>query len=330
MAVVVYGLIGLTPMIPKRLFFPITLFSPVALLGTVPLLVYYHAQSQRIAWGISFCQVACGLIVLYCAQGALRFRWPLMADRQLGTRRFGWLNLIGFLLLNAVVLVPVVVGYLAVCVALAVDHFSEGFVALRPGGFTVQVRKYVRDDGKTIQLVPMAHIGEPAFYRALAQSFPTNSILLMEGVTDNQNLLTNKLSYQRMATSLGLAEQQKEFQPTGGKRVRADVDIEQFTKSTIDLLNLAMLVHAKGLDPATLLAFLRYPQPPHVEQQLFDDLLTKRNHRLLEELQARLPQTENIIVPWGAAHMPGIAKEIQKAGFRVKETRDYTVIRFGR
>jgi hypothetical protein len=42
-----------------------------------------------------------------------------------------------------------------------------------------------------------------------------------------------------------------------------------------------------------------------------------------------LPQSDNIIVPWGAAHMPGLAKEIQKSGFRLDETREYVVIRFG-
>ena len=33
-------------------------------------------------------------------------------------------------------------------------------------------------------------------------------------------------------------------------------------------------------------------------------------------------------MPWGVAHMPGIAKEIQKAGFRLEETKEYVVIRF--
>ena len=37
MALVIYGLMGLTPMIPKRLFLPVTLFNPVAALVVVPL-----------------------------------------------------------------------------------------------------------------------------------------------------------------------------------------------------------------------------------------------------------------------------------------------------
>ena len=132
------------------------------------------------------------------------------------------------------------------------------------------------------------------------------------------------------STSLGLSEQVEEFRPTRGEMVSADVDVEQFAPSTIGLLNLTMLFHTRGVNAGNVLMLMQYSPPPHFEDQLFEDLLRKRNRRLLEELQARLPQTENIIVPWGAAHIPEIAKEIQKSGFRLDETREYVVIRFGR
>jgi hypothetical protein len=325
---VIYGLMGLTPMIPKRWFLPVTLFNPVAGLAVIPFLMYFYDRMQQAAWVISLCQVILGVSILGWVQGGMKFRWPLVAENRLATRRFSWPNLSAFLLVNVFVVLPAVVVYLVFCGALAVDHFSAGFLALRPGGFTVQVRKYARKDGKTIQLVPMSHIGESAFYRQLSQSFPTNSIILMEGVTDDRNLLTNKISYQRAASSLGLAEQQKEFKPSGGKLVRADIDVEQFAQNTIDCLNLVMLIHTKGLNEESLLALTHYSPPLHYEEQLFDDLLNKRNRRLLEELQARLSQSEIFVVPWGAAHMPGIAREIQKSGFRLVGTQDYVAIRF--
>src|ERR1035441_1907555 len=112
---------------------------------------------------------------------------------------------------------------------------------LRRGGMTVQTRQYVRKDGKTIRLVPMAHVGEADFYQKLSRSFPTNSIILMEGVTDRRNLLTNELSYKRMATSLGVTEQGEEFNPTQGEMVWADVDVEQFTTNTIGFFNLCVV-----------------------------------------------------------------------------------------
>jgi hypothetical protein len=325
---VVYGLMGLTPMIPKRWFLPIALFNPAAVLVFIPLVIYFRGWVEQVGWIISFCQVALGLVILCRVQGGFRLRWPLVAENHLGPRAFSWLNLSGFVLVNLLVLMPAAVAYLGVSAALAVRHSTGGFLALRPGGFTVQVRQYVRNDGKTVLLVPMAHVGEAEFYRNLSRSFPTNSVVLMEGVTDHENLLTNGISYKRMATTLGLSEQQREFRPVEVEMVRADVDVAQFTTNTIGLLNLAMLIHAKGLNAETVQALLGFAAPPHMEEQLIDDLVTKRNQRVLQEIHDRLPDPKPIIVPWGVAHMPGIAEGITAAGFHLAEAQDHTVIRF--
>ena len=219
--------------------------------------------------------------------------------------------------------------YLAFCASLAVGHFTDGFLALRPGGLILQARKYVRADGKTIVLFPMSHIAEADFYQAVSQSVASNAVVLLEGVTDSQNLLTNRLSYQRAAKSLGLAEQHHDLNLQQGELVRADVDVQEFSSNTIAILNLVALVHARGLNAGTLTLLLRASPPPEVQQQLLADLLLKRNEHLLQELRARLPQSDNFVIPWGAAHMPGLAKEIQKSGFRLVESRDYVSIRFG-
>ena len=252
----------------------------------------------------------------------------MVAEDRLGTRRFGWLNLISFLLLNVFVFLPVLIAYLGLCTSLAVGHFSDGFLALRTDGLTVQVRKYVRADGKMIELVPMAHVGDAAFYKKLTKSFPTNSLILMEGVTDDKNLITNKISYKKMAAALGLAEQHEEFKPSTIQTVRADVDVEQFSQNTIGILNLVMRIHAKGLNAEMVQTLLQFSPTPEVQAQLFDDLLTKRNQHLLGEIRDRLTESEMLIVPWGAAHMPGISKAIEKTGFRLTDTQEYMIIRF--
>jgi len=91
---------------------------------------------------------------------------------------------------------------------------------------------------------------------------------------------------------------------------------------------MVMLVHAKGLTVETVLKLLEYSPSPQVQEQLFDDLLRKRNRHLLGELNSQLSKAENIVVPWGVAHMPEIAKEIQRSGFRLEATQDYVAIRF--
>jgi len=327
----IYLLMGITPMVPKRWFLPPTLFCLAALLAFFPLAlysIYYPGRLEWICWCITVIQVIFGLVLLYLLLGGFKFRWPLLAVNQLNLRRFSWLNLFGFVLANIFVLLPAAIIFLFFSAAVAVERFSDGFVTLRPDGLTVQVRKYVREDGKTIELFPMAHVADAGFYRQVSQTFPTNSLILMEGVSDTGNLLTNKINYKRMAQSLGLAEQHEAFTPGRGKMVRADVDLGVCSKETIGFLNLVMLVHARGLNPAVLEQLTRYSPPPNFEEQLFADLLGKRNQHLLEEIQARLPESDNLMIPWGAAHMPGIARGILKNGFHLDQTQEYMVIRF--
>ena len=329
MAVLVYGLMALTPMIPKRLFVPVALFNPVAALVMVPVLIYAYGRHPQAAWLISAGQVVLGLSLVGKFRGGLKPGWPLVREEQLELKRFSWLNLTGFVLVNVFVLLPAVAGYLFVCASLAVGHFSEGFLALRPGGLTVQVRTYVRNDGKKIQLAPMAHVGEAQFYRKLSRSFPTNSIILMEGVSDSRNLLTNKLSYRRVATSLGLTEQQKEFEPSRGEQVAADVDVEEFGTNTIALLNLVGLLYSKGLSAETVLKLVSYSPTPEVEVEVLEDVLHKRSQHVVGEIRDRLTGPEMLIVPWGVAHMPEIAREVRGLGFRLEESGEYQVVRFG-
>ena len=161
----------------------------------------------------------------------MKLGWPLLPPDRLGRLRFSWLNLLGFSLANIFVLLPVALIYLFICTAGLVSHFTDGFMTLHPSGFTVQVRQYARADGKTIQLFPMSHVAEGDFYQEISQTFPTNSLILMEGVTDEKQLLKHKINYQKMASALGLSEQHEKFAPTRGEIVPADIRL-------LDLVNL--------------------------------------------------------------------------------------------
>lgn len=327
-SILIYLLSGITPLVPKRLVLPMALFYPAAMLAGIPFLIYHYERHRQIAWIVSFCQVAFGLGILYLAQGTFRIRWPWVREDQMGNRIFGWMNLSGFVLVNVFVLPAGVLLYLAFCVSLAVDHFSESFLVLRPDGLTVRARTYVRGDGKTIQLIPMMHIGDAGFYRQISKSFPANAVILLEGVTDRQNLIKSKLSYKRMAKALGLTEQNEEFATLQGKSRRADVDVAQFSKESIEILNLASRIHSEGLTLELLAAVIQMPQDAFLEEQLREDILVRRNAHLLKEIQAEIPRSSMIVVPWGAAHMPGIAWEIQKSGFHLSASQEYNVVSF--
>jgi len=326
----VYGLMGLTPLIPKRVFLPIVILTGLGLLAVIPTMIYFYDQLIKIDWLLSFLQVVLVLLICRWLLHRSRFRWNVVEAKHLGRPAFSWWNLSVFLLLNVFVVVPAVATYLAFSVSLAVSHFTDGFLTVRPVGLILQARKYVREDGKTILLFPMSHIAEADFYQAMAHSVASNSIVLLEGVTDEKKLLTNHLSYKRAAKALGLAEQHDDLKIRQGQLVRADVDIQDFSSNTIAILNLITLVHTRGISPDTLFQLLQFQPTPEADQQLFADLLLKRNDHLLKELWKRLPDSNNFVIPWGAAHMSGLANAIQKAGFHLVETHDYVSIRFGR
>lgn len=328
MAIGIYALMALTPMVPKKIFMPVALYNLLAMLASFPLIIYFFGRIQLVSWVFSAIQVLLAGWLLVLVQGGFKFRWPLVPKKLLGSRAFSWSNLNRFVLVNVFVVAPAMLVYVFFCCSRAVDHFTDGFMALHPGGFSVQVRTYARADGKTIELFPMAHVADAGFYQQVERTFPTNSVILMEGVTDSQNLLTNKISYARMAKTLGLAEQHKAFEPTRGRLVPADVDVDTFSTDTIQLLNLVMLIHVKGVTPENLAQLMDYSPSPKMQDELMDDLLHNRNRHLVKEIKAYLPEANHIMVPWGVAHMPGIAKAIQELGLRLVDSENYTVIRF--
>ena len=126
-SILIYLLSGVTPMIPKRFFIPIVLFTPVAELTMIPLFIYHYDRVQQITWVVSLCQVLFGLSILFWIQGAFRFRWPVVRQEQLGSKAFSWLNLSGFVLVNVFVLLPVVLEYNRPAVAKRLDELAAQF-----------------------------------------------------------------------------------------------------------------------------------------------------------------------------------------------------------
>jgi len=328
-AVVVYALMGLSPAIPKRIVLPLLAFMALSLLSSPLAAIFYYPWILQYDLIVSCAAVIFGLALICRLQGGWKIHWPVVADRCLGNGAFSWSRFLLFVLLNLFVLLPMVAVYLGGCASLAVNRFTDGFMSLRPTGIIVQARKYSRDDGKTVLLFPMSHIADADFYRNVTRTIGTNSVALLEGVTDTNNLLTHGISYRRAANFLHLAEQHDSFGTNGLKAFRADVDVSSFSSNTIALLNVVSLLHSEGLNANTLSRLAECSPSPADQEQLLEDLLLKRNQHVLGELHARLPDANNFVIPWGAAHMAGLAREIQKAGFHLVETHDFIAIRFG-
>lgn len=314
----VYGMLALFPSIPKRCFLPLALYAPLATLASLPAMIYFHKHETAILWLISLIQCVAGGVVWWKMRRA--------GDAFLSERMFSWRHTVGFVIVNLGIALPLCLVYLVACASLAASHFTDGFVKLRMEGLVLQEREYTRSDGKTVVLAPMAHVADAGFYHQLGASFPDAGVVLMEGVSDEEGLLSTKPGYGKMSEGLGLSEQQKEFKPRG-ETVAADVDVREFSKSSIDMLKKVLLIHSEGVTPRTL-PILQEPTTPTMRDELFADLLEKRNQHLLVVLREHLPKSDHLVVPWGAAHMPGIAEGVLAEGFTLSRRKDHVAVRF--
>lgn len=323
-----YLMLAFVPAIPKRWFLPLSLFGPVWILLLPLISIYHYSHLGIINLGVSVVQLATGVWMVRALQGGWQWRWPWIRAEHLMERPLRWPRLMAFFVLNGGVLLPAIVIYLAFCVHLAVDHFTAGFLRADTGGLTAIAKKYTRADGEVIQLIPMMHIGESRFYDELSRSVPTNSIILLEGVSDRKGRLKNELSYERVAKSMGLEEQKDEFDPARGHPRNADIDVSEFSAKTLELLNLVVAYHAKGASPELIRELMEKGQDPAALQGLWNDLLTMRNEHLLKEIRRALKEDAPLWVPWGAAHMPGISQGLEAEGFRVVERTPHRILHF--
>lgn len=326
LGLITYLFVACSPGLPKRIFLTLALFIPVLNVAVLPLLIYFYEHAIWIAWGSSLLQVLTGIWMIRHLKTGPRISWPLVPESRIGEDKFRFGHFAAVILAGLFLIIPALLAYTTFSAKLAISHFTDGFVKLRSSGIAMDVREYVRDDGKKITLIPMSHVGEPEFYEELSNSFPEDAVVLLEGVTDNQKLFTVQGGYSKMAEAAGVVEQHTHFKPKG-RLVPADIDMSELSKETREMLKDAMLIHSKGVTEETL-PILMKPAPPDLRDKLMDDILTKRNHHLLKIIVRELPNTQEIIVPWGAAHMSEVAEKIQEKGFKPVSSREMMSIRF--
>lgn len=218
----------------------------------------------------------------------------------------------------------------------------------------VRVREDVFEkDGRRVYLVGMIHIGEPDFYARIKADMPKDALFLTEGVSDRKKLLTGGLDYRNAARVLGL-EAQPAFRdpvdpqapspsepagdvepplppaPQGQTFRRADVDVSEFDPRTIDLLRKIGGLYAGGDAVTFMLRFVQFAttMSPDDYEAMQQDVLKMRDAHVLMELDKVPDPYRNIVIPWGAAHLPGISEGLRTRGYVMTETRQRVVARY--
>jgi len=330
--------------LPKVILFPLFIWILWGLVGNWPL----GDSGEYLQLYLLCGQLALGFLVLQLNQ-QINHKSPLLVPSQFVGPAFNGQTLLRFSLVNILVLplLLILVSYSFV------DHLIEtktaGYVQLKPNGLYMTERIYQRGD-KRIRLTGMIHLGQEDYFSNLMDSISgKRTLILAEGVTDTDGLMTEHFNYGKIADLLGLTSQEKvrfkgnlieasdlDQEMTGTADIPdllpADIDLKQFDPHTLEVLN-ALAKYVLNAESLTsgYFEFNQWAQN-HVTSDsngiIMDDLIGKRNRSVVSYLPKALRKYDTVIIPWGALHMKGIEEEVLKKGFQLENSQKRLSIDF--
>lgn len=348
MSVPLYISLGIDRRLPKRVFLPLILFVFFSLISTwiFPALAGVRIYGLLLSAG----QVVLGMLPL-CIFRKGDARSLTMPSEMFTTPFFSIRNSLVFGA-SSLLVVPLALSMLLLSVADAyMADYTSGFMHLGPGGLRMTERVY-KKGSRTVRLAAMIHVGDREYYDGVTGSlFPGRTIVLAEGVSDDNNLLHNDIDYGRMAGFVGLTSQ-KEMQfrgrevdaeelesprlSAGGAGeadiLRADVDASDFRPPTVLLLNaVGKQLQASPSFVKGVMAINSWGEKnitPEMSEIIMDDILHRRNMEVVRLLDRALGRYDTVVIPWGALHMKEIEAEVLRRGFVLKEDRERVSIDF--
>ncbi len=346
-AVPMHLCLGIDKRLPKSIFLPQLLFIFWSIFGLWPLPLIFDRTHYMVP--ATLVQVLLGVAPLLHLKKS-GGQWLLPADMFSGPF-FGWKHSVTFFVANLIIS-PLVLVYMVFSFAsLQLYEQSGGFARLWPSGLRMTEKIY-RCADKEIHLTGMIHIADQAYYDDVLNALTSDrTIVLAEGVTDEDRLLTSRFSYGNLAQGLGLTSQEtlvfggkviapEEMQSTppstpmdaGYHILRADIDVKAFHPKTIEFLNI-IGERLLGNDSFTegvhhYLAWIKENSPEITPETLMNDILHKRNREVIRRMSQALDHYDTIVIPWGALHMPEIEAAVLEKNFQIVETRQRTSIDF--
>jgi hypothetical protein len=323
---VLYFLMGCMRGFPKKVVLPLVVFTVwVGFFAALPLPIFLGMKNMMV--GLSLLQTGMGIGALILLRVSVDNRQWLYGNTLFDQLAFRWKRLAGFLALNIFLIGPLLGLYLVGSLSIAVSHHSNGFIQIGFQGVSVESRTY-HHMGKSVLLLPTAHIAQKGFYDQLIDSLPaTNSVIIPEGTTDRNKLLSGGLGYEKLAESMGLeAQDNKRILATRNEK-RCDMDISEFSDETIDLLQACSELFRGWPDGDRVVLLQNYLSTPNPDfNVLHEDLLTKRNRRVTDCIAECVKTFDHIVVPWGAMHMPGIERTMLEQGATVESRKRILVL----
>jgi len=334
-------LMPLTRMLPLRVFLPPVVFVVWVAMGAFPMFVLHEPGSTALSY-VSLAQLVTSatafLMVRFTLGGS---RW-LVGPPTAEAARFRPARAVALYGLALLSLPFLLAGTLLTAGVNELRTMTAGFTGIDSTGIHIVDRTYERDD-KHVRLIGMIHIGEGATYASLLSSFDEpGTVVLEEGVSDREGLITAPLPYDGLAEPLGLLTQSAARVARERERELArddesewphvrhpDVDVSELRPETLAYIattSEAMERFSDG-DYAGFFAVLSRPDADNDHAAVFfEDILAVRDQHIIEALEAALDDYDRIVVPWGALHQNALSAQVETWGFRqVREERHLAI-----
>jgi hypothetical protein len=334
------------PQLPRRILLPPVLFLIWVDLGAFPLLRLGADEAMELVLPLGQLAVFAAVVVALSRRTGTWYLTAATLPRKQHLIRHTLIALAATLVLSPFVLA----GLGIVAVVSALEQQTHDYLRFDLTGIDVKERVFTKGN-KTVHLIGMVHIGDPAFYRAVSDGFTPGALVLTEGVTDRQGLLTAKLSYSHVAQAIGLG-QQPPFQELAAARkdqatadsgtakeppktppdiVDADVDMSDLSKTTVNFIDWIGTVYASGSLREAVARLMVEPQPFSAADvaMVLDDIIKTRNAKVLSTFDMDIAGHDTVFIPWGAEHMPGVEEGLRQRGFAFQSERRLRVAGYG-
>ena len=323
LCIIFYLISGFFNVFPKRYFIPFTLFPIVSFLIILTLIMPYMLKSgfspQELDIAafykdhifISITMVVLKIIQLYVAIWFIKKIRRKALD--VGQSIISIKGIFLFILFNIFVILPLFFVYGHTNIVVIADNIAGDYMRSDPTTL-YSVQKTFKKDSDEVYLIGMIHIGGSDFYNTLSKEFKgKDSVVLAEGVTDNEGLLKSKVSYEKVSKALGIGAQEKDFKLDTKETdiIRADLDTSEFNKETIDFINNVF----GNINKGNLKDLLKAEENNKLMVKVSQDLIEKRNKKLFKTLKENLDEYNLFFIPWGAFHLEEFENMIVEDGF---------------
>ena len=347
-AAATYALIAVDCRIPKRIILPL-----IGYLFAISLFASLLGESidrRNVSMVLSIGQLLISIAIFIMIRSRFSTSF-LLGDSSFQGAAFHFKHTSLYLLAN-VLLVILTLPFIIYFLTLEIVSTTTGnFLRVDTQGVYL-TEKYYQSGTKKVYLIQMVHVAEAGFYAKITDALASEgAIFLAEGVTDDRELLTGFRGTGKVAELLGLNSQATmemagdhiEFDqiadsstadptPSGVKILRADIDSSELSPKTVDFLNAVgrnLDQHERMLD--VFRAFYSWSNE-HLtaadQDAVYTEILDKRNVVLLRHLAQALRHFDEILIPWGALHMPTFETYLNTRGFNIADQRERRAISF--